>query len=65
MQRCRTGLTLTLAKEVYERAGGGTILWALFRNTYLGGKGEKEVENSAENWQRKFLGLEAEKYEEK
>lgn len=36
-----------------------------YSETYLGGKGDKEVENSAENWQRKFLGLEAEKYEEK
>lgn len=65
MQRCRKGLRLTLAKEVYERAGGGRILWALLRNTYLGDKGYKEVENSTENWQRQFLGLEVEEYEEK
>lgn len=65
MQRCRVSLTLTLAKEVYGRVGGGKILWALFRNTYLGVKGYKEVKNSIENWQKEFLALEAEEYEEK
>lgn len=40
MQGCRAGLTLTLAKEVYGRAGRG-ILWALSRNTYLGAKDTK------------------------
>lgn len=64
-ERCRTGLTLTLAKEAYGRAGGGRILWALFRNAYLGGKRYKVVKNSIENWQRKFLALKAEEYKEK
>lgn len=35
-----------------------------YSETYLVGKGYKELKTSIENWQSSFLGLEAEEYEE-